>query len=130
VEDGSTAIHLHEMGISQRLASKGLQSSSSSPQLSSWGGRSHHREVSSVSGASRLTDNGRARYLRNTSDSIPLSERIPPTWGKILKDDTSSFYPSCRNSIQPSRESSRFNLLSLLAGGKDKVDVVLEKGEL
>jgi hypothetical protein len=129
VEDGSMTIHLHEMGISQRLASKGLQSSSSSPQLSSWGGRSHYREVSSVSGASRFTDNGRARYLRNTSDSIPLSERIPRTWGKILNDDTSSFYPSGRNSIQPSRESSRFNLLSLLAGGKDKDDVAQEKGK-
>ena len=134
VEDGSAALHLHEMGISQRLASRGIHSSCSSPQLSSWGSRSHQRGMSSISGASRVTDNGRARYLRNTSDSVPLSQRIPPTWGKVLEgtkvleDGTSSFYPSARNSIQPSPQSSRLNLLSLMVESKDKVDIIGSTG--
>jgi hypothetical protein len=127
-EDGATIIHLHEMGISQRLASRGLQSSSSSPQLSSWG--SHQRGVSSISGITQAQAirNERARYMQNTSDSIPLSERIPQTWGAVIQDGTSSFYPSVGNSIQPSPESSQFNLISLLSGGKSDKNVVEQKG--
>ncbi|KAH8685593.1 hypothetical protein BGZ60DRAFT_522880 [Tricladium varicosporioides] len=118
-EQDSSSIHLHKMGISQRLASKALQASSSSPQLSSWS--SHQRGASSISDISRVIRSERARYLRYTSDSVPLSERIPQSWGKILSDGTSSFYPSTMNSMQPSPESSRFNLVSLLTGSKAKV---------
>ncbi|KAH6674525.1 hypothetical protein B0J14DRAFT_43183 [Halenospora varia] len=125
-EQDSSSIHLQEMGISQSLASRALQVSSSSPQLSSW--NSHQRGASSISDISRVIRSERARYLRYTSDSAPLSERIPQSWGKILPDGASSFYPSTMNSMQPSPESSRFNLVSLLSGSKDKV-VNAEFGE-
>jgi hypothetical protein len=128
-EDGASIIHLHEMGISQRLASRGLQFSSSSPQLSSWG--SHQRGVSSISGVTQAQAirNERARYMQNTSDSMSLSEQVPQTWGEIIQDGTSSFYPSVGNSIQPSPESSQFNLVSLLRDSKGDEYVVEQKGE-
>ncbi|TAQ85967.1 hypothetical protein B7494_g5699 [Chlorociboria aeruginascens] len=116
IGDAPPILHLYEMDISQRLASRGLQSSASSPHLSSLGSQSRHRE--SIGGASRHTQNSRAHYLQSTSDSAPLSERIPPSWGGVLQDGTSSFYPSTGNSIQPSPHSSRFDLLSLLSGNK------------
>ncbi|KAF4637336.1 hypothetical protein G7Y89_g757 [Cudoniella acicularis] len=119
VEEDVSSIHLHEMGISHLLASKALQSSSSSPQLSSW--NSHHRVASSISDVSKAIQGERARYLRHTSDSVPLSEKIPQSWGKVLEDGTSSFYPSSSTSIQPSPESSRFNLASLLSSSKTKL---------
>jgi hypothetical protein len=125
VGDGSTEIHLHEMGISQRLASR--VQSSSSPQLSNWG--SHGRGASSNGGASNPIRAERARYMQNTSDSVPLSERIPQSWGQVIQDTTSSVYPSAGNSLQPSRESSRFNLSSLLQGSRNKVDVEEAKGD-
>ena len=130
--DSAAALHLHEMGISQRLASGGIQSHSS-PQLSSIGSRSHYRGVSSISAASRTTHKNRARQLQNTTDSLPLSERIPEAWGavldpdKIIQDGTSSFYPSANNSIQPSPKSSRFSLFSILAGSRSKTDLTESK---
>ena len=130
----TNALHLYEMGISQRLASKGLQSSCSSPQLSSIGSRTHQRGVSSISAISRGTHKSRGRYLQNTTESLPLSERIPQTWGNVLEnsntihDGTSSFYPSANSSIQPSPQSSRFNLFTLLSSHKSKTDLTALKG--
>ena len=132
--DSVAILHLHEMGISRRLASKGLQSSCSSPQLSSIGSRTHQRGVSGISGISRGTCKSRARRLQNTSDSLPLSERIPESWGNILEngniqDGTSSFYPSANNSIQPSRTSSRFSLFSMRPGIKSKTELIGSNGK-
>lgn len=116
-----STVHLHEMGISQRLASKGLQSSASSPQLSRWGS---HDRGNSNSGESRILRTERARFLiKKSSDSAPLSERIPTSWGTVLQDGTSSYYPSAGNSIQPSPQSSKYNLASLLAASRNKADV-------
>jgi len=125
IEANATVLHLHEMNISQRLASSRLQSSASSPQLSSWG--SHNRGVSS-SNNSRVLRIERARYLQNTSDSAPLSERIPQSWGKVLQDGTSSIYPSAGNSIQPTPHSSRNHLPSLVAASK-KADPIESRSE-
>ena len=119
VGDVLAATHLHQMGISQRLASR--VQSSSSPQLLSWS--SHQRGVSSHGSASNIMRAERSRYMRNTSDSVPLSERIPQSWGQIIQDSSSSVYPSDGNSFQPSRESSRFNLSSFLLGSRDNADV-------
>lgn len=50
----SPVLHLHEMGISQRLASRGLVSSTSSPALSVCGSRfggGHRRGISAISSA-------------------------------------------------------------------------------
>jgi hypothetical protein len=117
VGDGSTAIHLHEMGISRRLASR--VQISSSPHLSSQG--SQERGVSSSGGASNIMHAERKRYLQNTSDSIPLSERIPQSWGQIIHANTSSVYLPTGYSLQPSRESSQF-IIPSLDGGRNKMD--------
>ncbi|KAI9643015.1 hypothetical protein NHQ30_008749 [Ciborinia camelliae] len=117
--DGSGSfsnVHLQDMDISKRL----LQSSCSSPQLVSW--EKHHGESSIISAA----EQSRARYMRNPSDtvsipscpSISLSELAPPNLGKIPHDGTSSFYPSVANSIQPSPDCSRLELLSLASGNR------------
>jgi hypothetical protein len=123
IGDDCTTIHLHEMGISQRLASR--FQSSSSPQLSSWG--SHERQLSSNGDTSKVMRAERARYMHKTSDSIPLSERIPSSWGQIIHGSTSSMYQSASNSLQTSRESSRFTLSSFLLG---KVEVEESVGRL
>ncbi|KAL5324270.1 hypothetical protein ACEPPN_008815 [Leptodophora sp. 'Broadleaf-Isolate-01'] len=127
VKDGSTAVHLHEMEISRRLASKGLHSSASTPQLSSWG--SHQRGVSSISNLSQAAINERARYLRDTSDSTPLSERIPQSWGAVVDHRTSSIYPSARNSMQHSRESSLLNILAIFPVTKGRDSHVATEAE-
>lgn len=117
--DGSgnfSTIHLQDMDISKRL----LQSSCSSPQLVSW--EKQDREASDTGDAAR----NRAQYMRNPSEtisipscpSITLSELLPPNWGKVPQDDTSSFYPSVVNSIQPSPDCSRMELFSLVSTNK------------
>ncbi|KUJ12083.1 uncharacterized protein LY89DRAFT_221629 [Mollisia scopiformis] len=116
--DGSATIHLHEMGISQRLASRGLQNSTSSPQLPSNGSR--QRYTSNRSESTQIHTE-RSRFMRNTTDSAPLSERIPQSWGQVVSCEGSSVYPSGDNSPQASRQSSRFNLFSLLSGSKNKI---------
>ncbi|TVY64187.1 hypothetical protein LSUE1_G009805 [Lachnellula suecica] len=121
-EANAATLHLHEMGIPSRLASRGLQSSTSSPQLSSWG--SHDRGASSSGAESRIFRTERARLIQRSSDSAPLSARIPQSWGTVLQDGTSSYYPSAGNSMEPSPQSSRFNLASLLSVSRSKVDVV------
>ncbi|KAF7946537.1 hypothetical protein EAE96_009534 [Botrytis aclada] len=114
--DGSGSfsnLHLQDMDISKHL----LQSSSSSPQLVSW--EKHYREASGISTATQ----SRARYMRNPSEtisipscpSIALSELVPPNWGKLPNDETSSFYPTVPNSIQPSPECSRFELSAFMS---------------
>ena len=123
VKDPSAAVHLYEMQISKRLASKGLHSSASSPQLSSWG--SHQRGISAVSNTSQTAMNERARYLRGTSDSAPLSERIPQSWGTVVEHRTSSIYPSATSSIQHSRQSSFMDILSLFPSSKTRKSQVV-----
>ncbi|KAH7356760.1 hypothetical protein BKA65DRAFT_214355 [Rhexocercosporidium sp. MPI-PUGE-AT-0058] len=127
VKDGSTAVHLHEMEISRRLASKGIHSSASSPQLSSWG--SHTRGVSSISNVTQAAINERARYLRDTSDSAPLSQRIPQSWGTVVEHRTSSIYPSAGNSMQHSRESSLLNILALFPNATSRHAQVTTEAE-
>jgi len=66
--------------------------------------------------------------MQNTSDSVPLGQRIPQSWGQVVHGSSSSVYLSASNSLQPSRESSRFNLSSFLQGSRDKDDVEDSKG--
>ena len=126
--DLTAVLHLHEMGISQRLASRGLRSSCSSPQLSSIGSRTHQRGVSSTSGVFRVNHKSCAQRIEKTTDSLPLSKFIPEFWGNVLdgtniiQDGTSSFRPCANNSVQPSRKSSPFSILSILPAIKNKTD--------
>lgn len=100
VGDGSGTTHLHNMRISQRLASSAK--SSSSHKVSSLG---------SV-GLSNIMHTERARYMQNTSDSTLLSDRIPQSWGKVVHGSASSVYHSVSDNHQHSRESSQLNLLN------------------
>ena len=115
-------IPLHELNISQRLASRDLRSSTSSPELSSSELR-HRRQISNQSNTSRFTYNTRARYMRNTSYSHALSDLIPPSWGNILNEQSSSIYPSGANSRKSSLQSSRFDLKALVADRMGRVDI-------
>jgi hypothetical protein len=117
VERPAATVHLHQMDISHRLFSAGtLHLSCSSPQLASWG--SHQRGESSFSNATDLIHKERRKFLRQTSDSANLSGEIPRSWGKVVQNKGSSFYSSSRNSPRPTPESSRFNLVNLLASSK------------
>ncbi|KAG9239591.1 hypothetical protein BJ875DRAFT_491434 [Amylocarpus encephaloides] len=114
-----STVHLHEMGIAQRLASRTLTASPSSPEFNGWG--SHRRGDSSLSNASCFLNTERGKYLRATSESMALSEQIPRSWERIIPEKGSSLYSSTANSIiLLSPESSRFNLTSILTGGKVK----------
>jgi hypothetical protein len=144
-EESRSAVHLHEMRISQRLAPEDIRSSSSSPESSSLEGQSHYydfsstslegqshyHDFSSTSETSKAIQNtyGPSRPTQKTSDSTRLSECIPESWGKIVQDGTSSFYPSAGNSIQPSPESSHFNLLPLVTSSKTELDSIEQASE-
>jgi len=123
LDDADTAIHLHEMSIHQRLAFRGLQSSCSSPQLSDY-----RSQKTSSSDGGKIAYNDRLKYLRNTSDSIPLSELIPPTWESVVRVDSPSF-PPLDGGIQVSPKRSRRNLLSLVSQ-KDVENEKKSRGEL
>ncbi|KAF5869540.1 uncharacterized protein Bfra_010734 [Botrytis fragariae] len=123
--DGSGSfsnMHLQDMDISKHL----LQSSCSSPQLVSY--EKYQREASGISTATQ----SRARYMRNPSEtisipscpSIALSELLPPNWGKLPNDGTSSFYPTVPNSIQPSPECSRFELSPFMSTSRSTTTMV------
>lgn len=144
-EESRSAVHLHEMRVSQRLAPEDIRSSSSSPESSSLEGQSHYydfsstslegqshyHDFSSTSETSKAIQNtyGPSRSTQKTSDSTRLSECIPESWGKIVQDGTSSFYPSAGNSIQPSPESSHFNLLPLVTSSKTELDSIEQASE-
>lgn len=71
-------LHLHEMGISQRLASRGLMSSASSPQLSAYGSRNgsiSNYESGHRRGVSGLSSGAGSRYSRRSNLTPPYSTR-------------------------------------------------------
>ncbi len=107
-------VHLHEMQISQRLASRGLHSHSSSPQLSSWGSQVHPRGYSGTSGSSHINPTVQWRHSRHTTSS-GIVDLAFQAWENVVGDGISSFYPSTKNSLQLTPESLRHNLTSLLA---------------
>lgn len=122
-KDPTQTAHLHEMRISQRLASSGDQDSSSSPRLSRSGSNSHQHGLSSTSSDSRGTYNSRLKNFCNISDSLPMLGCIPNPGGHVPEDGSSSFYPSGGNSIQASPRSSRIDLLSSLVSIKSNSDL-------
>lgn len=121
-EDDSPPFHLHEMGIPDRLApSRGITSMGSSPQLSS-SEESHQKDISSINNTFPGSALERPRFMRYTSESIALSERVPQSWGQVVHDYTSSVYPSGDVSLQHSQESSFRNLLSLFPSNRSRID--------
>lgn len=121
--DGNTEsiiapISLHNMQISQRLASRSLCSHSPSPRLSTLGSQFHYRRRSYSSDASNQKD--KSGHYHNTSSSGVTDSKHSTNWGDMLRDGVSSFYPSTENSIRLTSESSRFSLPSLLAPKRGK----------
>lgn len=111
--DEATTPHLHEMKISQRLASSRLQSSTSSPQLSSWGSRVHGQSNSTTTTADH---SHRKRHTDNLVASIDGKLNV---WSEI-KLDNSPFRPK---SAAPDTKhipifDSRFSFFSYMPGSK------------
>lgn len=117
--DGSTdetaITHLQEMKISKRLASSRLQSSTSSPQLSSWG--SHQRSKSGCF-ITNLTDHARRR---GNTDMASIDGNLN-VWSEIQLDDKSPFRPksAAPATTRPSAVDSRFSFLSYLPSSKSR----------
>lgn len=86
------AIPLHEMQISQRLASAGTyipqQQSSEYKDITLDG------ELVSPEDGFREINNRRSRYFRNISGSGFSESKVPRTWGQVLGDGTSSSHKS------------------------------------
>jgi hypothetical protein len=118
-EDGNpelrTSLHLHEMGISQRLASKGLQSSSSLPQLSSWSSRVHTRSHSYVSGDSHYMTAAQSLHFRNTSSSAATELKSSQTIEDVLGVEISSFSRT-KEDVKSFTADTSLHDLSCLAG--------------
>jgi hypothetical protein len=120
-------VSLLDMRISQRLASRGLQSHSSSPQLSSWGSQSHYRGRSHNSEASNQKATSQSRHYHGASNSGMSDSKLSTSWGDALRDGISSIYASTENCLKQASESSRFSVPSLRA--TDKRQVSLPSGE-
>lgn len=106
----ASSVHLYDMRISQRLASQSLlpNTSVSHPQEF----LRHQRSMSSL--GSSLLFPFKTRHERRTSSSGFTSIKIPDSWGGVLRDNTSSVYPSQGASLMSSPNSSvmRFPYLS------------------
>jgi len=109
--DTSSTVHLHEMAISQRLASSGIASNES---LSNPGSRTKRLDFQSSSG-SRLTQVTQIQ----SSTSQPLSERTPDSWGKVREYTGSSVYKS-GSGLQVTPTISKLDMLSAF-GSKDEL---------
>lgn len=105
-----SSVHLYDMHISQRLASRGLLSNRSSSYQQELPG--HQRSMSSC--GSSLLFPVKMRHDRQTSSSGLTSLTVPRSWGGIFKDNTSSVYDSKGASLTSSPNSSviRFPNLS------------------
>ena len=106
----STSVHLYDMNISQRLASKGLFPNMSSSHSHETLG--HQRGMSSC--GSSLLFPVKTRQERQTSSSGFTSLKVPRSLGGVFRDNTSSVYPSRGGSLTSSPNSSviRFPNLS------------------
>lgn len=110
----TASLHLYNMRISHRLASRGLISSASSPQLSL---RCYHRRgLSSVSVTSRYTKNNSPSLEGSKQTTLEVYNSGPPLAikGYVFRDGTSSFYPSQSNSVQGTPKTSTHSFPSLL----------------
>jgi hypothetical protein len=106
-EASTTVIPLHEMQISQRLASSGLPSHfPSSPQLSI-SRSSDSRAVSNSDDGFQAINVRRSKYFRGTSDSELNESKTSPTSGPVLRDTTTSYSMSDGNKfIRSTKRSS------------------------
>ena len=109
-------IHLQEMRIPQRLASRGLYSHSSSLQLSSCGSHGQHE------GSSHSTDCLREKCLKHSGNQHNcIKANVSSVQSKFSYDDGSSLYSAGHKSMQSISQTSRFNLASLLSPENSEV---------
>jgi len=106
-------ISLVDMRISQRLASRGLHSHSSSPQLSSWGSQSHHRARSQNSEASNQKAISQSMHHHSESNSGMSDSKLSTSWGDV-RDGILSIYASTENSAKHVSKNSTISVPSLL----------------
>jgi len=107
--DGSAVPYLYEMDISQRLSSRGLQSSVSSPQMSTWG--SH--QPGWPSSSSKVSRN-QPYSMRHAEESVAPIDGSLRIWDEI-KLDASTF--CSRFAATPNylpEDKSRVDFLSFL----------------
>lgn len=101
-----SSVHLYDMHISQRLASRGLLPSRSTACREELPG--HQRSRSSC--GSSLLFPVKTRHERQTSSSGFTSLTVPRSWGGVFRDNTSSVYRSQSASLTSSPNSSVIRL--------------------
>ncbi|KFZ02181.1 hypothetical protein V500_00394 [Pseudogymnoascus sp. VKM F-4518 (FW-2643)] len=106
------AIPLHEMQISQRLASAGTYIP---PQKSSeYKDRPLDAELASLEEGFREINTRRSRYFRNISGSGFSESKVPRAWGQVLGDGTLSLHKSdVEDNLRQTHKSSPGPDLSL-----------------
>lgn len=112
VPEKAPAIPLHEMQISERLASAGTYIL---PQQSSeYKDRPLDGELASLEEGFREINTRRSRYFRNISGSGFSESKVPRAWGQVLGDGTSSLHKSdVEDSLGQTQETSPGPELSL-----------------
>lgn len=60
------------------------------------------------------------QHTNNTSDSVPLSEQLPSSWGR--KRDEDGLPSATITTLQQSPRTSRFGLISRLSGQRGKAE--------
>ena len=112
VPEKAPAIPLHEMQISQRLASAGTYIPPQ--QTSEYKDRPLDGELASLEEGFREINTRRSRYFRNISGSGFSESKVPRAWGQVLGDGTSSLHKSdVEDSLGQTHESSPGPELSL-----------------
>lgn len=104
-----SSVHLYDMHIPQRLASRGLLPNRSSSYQQELPG--HQRSMSSC--GSSLLFPVKTRHERQTSSSGFTSLTVPRSWGGVFRDNTSSVYRSQGASLTSSPNSSIIRLTNL-----------------
>ncbi|KFZ08936.1 hypothetical protein V502_09040 [Pseudogymnoascus sp. VKM F-4520 (FW-2644)] len=92
VPEKAPAIPLHEMQISQRLASAGTFIPPQ--QTYEYKDRPLDGELASLEESFREINTRRSRYFRNISGSGFSESKVPRAWGQVLGDGTSSLHKS------------------------------------
>lgn len=112
VPEKAPAIPLHEMQISQRLASAGTYIPPQ--QTSEYKDRPLDGELGSLEEGFREINTRRSRYFRNISGSGFSESKDPTAWSQVLGDGTSPLHKSdVENSLGQTHESSPGPELSL-----------------
>ncbi|OBT61458.1 hypothetical protein VE03_08970 [Pseudogymnoascus sp. 23342-1-I1] len=126
IPEMASAVPLHEMQISQRLASTGTYVP---PQQSAeYRDRTHDDEPVSPEEGFREINTRRSRYFRNISGSGFSESKVPRAWGRVLSDGISSLRKSNieDNSRQTHESSPGMELSFTIMQGQNIVPSYLQ----